>query len=356
VLKFLLLCSEQVQRKGGAKACPLYQFLRIFYSVGEVGVVLPSDLDPRHPVSADLLMIENPNCLTPDQLKGVRYQRVALFDYADGRKPFMSPKTKEFLSSLTDLYLKCSVERTERFPFRMGTLPLYRKKKLLRCLQIQKLKHQLWGKGERRKIDVFFAGAPTEMNYREGNKKCSYHQRTEWLTETMNPEFPYRFLGGLSYVNKKRLQEAINSNPELRPLISPRRYDFFTYFYYMCRSKIALVPGGHARWTYRHYEAIYAKSVMLSTDMRDIELMVPLPPHFVHVPDSKKILPYVEEGLRWHDESQDLLEENIRFLEQYYDRGQFSTDRPLALERFLQQLEPGYQAQTTTPRTPKQAA
>lgn len=301
-------------------------------------------------------MIENPTTFSPHQLKGVNFQRAILFDYRDGTEPFITPKSQGFLSSLSDLYLKCSVDRTNRYDFRMGTLPLYRKKKLLRCLQIQKLKHQFWGEGHRREIDLFFAGAPSQINYREGDKFYSYPQRMEWLSEIMTEEFPYRFMGGLSYVNKSRLKAALESNDKLRHLISPRRYDFFSYFYYMCHSKIALVPAGHGRWTYRHYEAIYAKSVMLSTDMRDIELMIPLPPHLIHVPDREKIQPYVEEGLRWFDESRDLLNENVRFLEQYYDKGRFSPSRPLALERFLAQLEPGYQAQDTNPFRSQHAA
>ncbi|MBD3673101.1 MAG: hypothetical protein HUJ26_06200 [Planctomycetaceae bacterium] len=349
MLKFLVLATDIVRRKGGPRKSPLFQFLRVFFAPGEVNTLTPGELDPRRPLTTEILLIENPTSLTPEQLRGVNYRQAVLFDYGDGRTPHWNPENKEFLSSLSDLYLKSFVDRGTDYDFRMGTLPLYRKKKLQQCLRIQELKQAIFGAGSQRKIDLFFSGAPTDLRIHEHGQDRLYNQRIEWLSEARTADFPYRFVGGLSYINKSRLKKALELHGDFRHLISRRRYDFYSYYYHLCHSKIALVPTGHARWTYRHYEAVYARNVMLSTDMTNIELLVPLPPHFIQVPDGAKILPYVEEGLKFFAEQSDLLDDNLRSLKQYYDQGQFSSSCPKSLERFLIQLEPGYQAQSTSP-------
>ncbi|TWT60164.1 hypothetical protein Pan54_08780 [Rubinisphaera italica] len=355
VLKFVLLGSDYCHRKGGLRSSPLFQFLLTFYSDREVCTLQQQQLDPRRIISTEFLLIETPSSLSQEKLRGIRYQKAIVFDDSDSWWLNESEEQQEFLSSLTDFAVKSHVDRTCQYPFRMGTLPLYRKKKLQQCLKYKAWRDALFGKHNRKDTDLFFIGAPTRLQRVLDGPNQDYNQRLEWLSQVMTENFPYRFVGGLECSNQELIKQFGNDDGDLSPYLVSQRYNFYSYFRQLCRSKIALVPTGFSRWTYRHYEAAYAKSVMLSTDMSNIELFVPLPPHLINVPDHAPLLPYVEQGLKIYHDHPELLESNIQFLEQYYEQGRFSKRRPKALERFLDQLNPGFNAcLTNAQRSPEQ--
>ncbi len=340
--KFVLLGSDHCHRKGGLSNSPLSQFLKIFYSDQELRILTSAQLDHHRPISTEFLLVETPSSHRRDQLGGIRYQKAVLFDESDCWWFNETQEQQDFLGSLTDLVLKTHVDRSHNHSFHLGTLPTYRKKKLQQYLRWKAMKEAVIGRRSKRNIDLFFIGAPTRLQTSTEGSSRDYNQRLEWLSEVMAENFPFRFEGGFDGTNRELIQTFEQDDGDLSPYLASRRYNFYSYFNQLSRSKVAMVPTGFARWTYRHYEAVYAKSVMLSTDMTNVELFVPLTPHIINVSDHVPLLPYIEQGIHMFDEQSDLLEENVKFIEQYYDNGRFSKRRPKALERFLLQLEPGY--------------
>ena len=337
--KFVLLGSDLCYRKGGLSNSPLFQFLKVYYSDHELLALNSAQLDQHRKISTEFLLIETPSSLNKDQLSGIPYQKAVLFDESDCWWFNETQEQQEFLRSLTDLVLKTHVDRSHTHSFRLGTLPTYRKKKLQQCLRWKAMMEAIFGKRSQRNIDLFFIGAPTRLQTSTEGSSRDYNQRLEWLSEVMAKDFPYRFEGGFDGTNRRLIKTFEQEDGDLSPYLASRRYNFYSYFNQLCHSKVALVPTGFARWTYRHYEAVYAKSVMLSTDMSNVELFVPLPPHIINVPDHAPLLPYIEQGIQMFDGQSDLLEENVKFLELYYDNGRFSKRRLKPLERFLLQLE-----------------
>ena len=345
MLKFLILVNDMPVPKRGPRDCPLYRFLRLFVPAGELAVVTPAELDARRPLATDIVFIGVPTSLNREHLRGVRYRQAVLFDYSDYAEPFWKNSDEGLLRSLTDVCLRPFVDRTRDFGLRMGTLPLYHKSKLAWCIRAYNLYRQVTGRTPRRRHDVCFFGSPTRLLEDRDGRPASYDQRVEWLLELTGPESPFSLFGGLAPSKTER-----NQLDELRAIYGDldritwtrRRINFFSYFYHLCHAKVALVPAGNARWTFRHYEAIYSGAAVVSTDFRACDLFVPLPKDgILMVPDHAPVAPAVTEAMRWHVECPDRLEENIRFLETYFTHGRFAKGKPAALERLLAQLGTG---------------
>jgi hypothetical protein len=342
MLRFLVLLNDMPLPKQGASGCTLYTFLQLFVPAHEVAAIAPSELDARRPLSTDVLLIGLPTSLQREQLRGVRYRQSALFDYFDSPAPVWGDSDEGLLRSLTDIYLRPFVDRSLDFGLRMGTLPLYRKPNLARCIRASNLYRTMTGRAPSRRHDVCFFGSPTRIPESRDGQVVFYDQRVEWLLEVTAPESPFALFGGLAPCRAERHQLA-----ELRAKYGDldritwghRRINFFSYFYHLSRSKVALVPAGNGRWTYRHYEAIYAGAAVVSTDFRHCDLLVPLPKDgILMVPDHAPVTPAVVEAMRWHEEYPDRLEENRRFLETYFTHGRFSPNKPAAFERLVAQL------------------
>ena len=117
------------------------------------------------------------------------------------------------------------------------------------------------------------------------------------------------------------------------------RVGFFSYFSHLSRSRVALAPAGNARWSYRHYEALYAGAIVVTTDFRHIDTLIPLPLEgMVHVEDGVSVLPAIDEALAMRRTYPELAEENIRFLERYLHHGDYCRKKPLLADRFMEQL------------------
>jgi hypothetical protein len=205
------------------------------------------------------------------------------------------------------------------------------------------LYRRVTGRPHRRHHDVCFFGSPTRIAESKDGQLVPYDQRVEWLLELTRPESPFSLFGGLAPARSERHQfaELQSKYGDLARITwARRRINFFSYFYHLCCSKVALVPAGNARWTYRHYEAIYAGAAVVSTDFRQCDLLVPLPQNgILMVPDHAPVTPAVAEAMRWHSECPDRLEENRRFLETYFTHGRFSRKKPAAFERLVAQLD-----------------
>jgi len=117
-----------------------------------------------------------------------------------------------------------------------------------------------------------------------------------------------------------------------------KRIPFRHYFRQLESCRAVLAPAGNARWTYRHYEAVYTQSVVLSTDLRSARLLVPIPDHnTVMIPDHQPLLPIIEQALSQND--LEAGRENVKALEEYLHYGRFSRQRPLPWERFAAQIQ-----------------
>ena len=78
---------------------------------------------------------------------------------------------------------------------------------------------------------------------------------------------------------------------------------------------------------------------MVTNDFRPLQTLIPLPSDgMVHVEPGQPVLPAIERALALRRERPELLEENVRFLERYLDRGLYSRRRPELWERFAAQL------------------
>jgi len=77
----------------------------------------------------------------------------------------------------------------------------------------------------------------------------------------------------------------------------------------------------------------------VTCDLRRLDTLVPLPRDgMIHVGPGEPVVPAIERALRLRAERPELLEENVRFLERWLERGMYSRCRPALFERFLAQL------------------
>jgi hypothetical protein len=141
-------------------------------------------------------------------------------------------------------------------------------------------------------------------------------------------------------VVRKRSCEDLEHFDDLESLCYPRgRVDFFSYFYNLQRSRVALAPAGNARWSYRHYEAIYAGASLVSADFRKSKVLIPLPLETMHhVPDRGSVLPAIDEALGARQSNPEIANQNICFLERYLKHGDYCREKPELMDRFLEQL------------------
>lgn len=333
-----LIISSQSNCGRGARGANLLRFLRTFLGRRAVEMITPADLEQGPARQTDFLMLGMPTTLQPDHLTKVRFRRVALFDYSDVGGPTWSPESEAWLRSLTDLYLKPCVEDFWDFGLRWGVLPIRRYPgltwhvKLLRRLFPRRFPDLF-----RRDHDLSFLGNCTA--YRGLNADDRYYQRIDWLREVQQSGNGFSFWGGLqlSANQQQRLQHEF---PDLSGLQAPsRRLLFSEFFYHLLRSKIVLTPAGNARWSYRHYEAIYAGALLVSTDFRRVRTLIPLPlQNMIHVDDHAPVLPAIGAALQRFEQEPHLRQQNIDFLETYLQDGDYCRHKDRLMEEFLAQL------------------
>jgi hypothetical protein len=336
--RFLIVqCDAKCGR--GARGANLLRFLRIFHGRGAVELVQAHDLERGPLRETDVLCLGMPTALVPQQLARVRFRRAVLFDYSDLGGPVWSPESEPWLRSLTDVYLKPWVEDTWDFGMRWGVLPIRRYPAL--TWHVKLLRGLFRGRFPelcRRDHEVSFLGNCTAYQGVITNQR--YHQRVEWLRELRQSGTPFSFWGGLqaSPANRARLEPKIG---DLTDLIAPEGRLFFSqFFYHLLRSQVVLTPAGNARWSYRHYEAIYAGALLVSTDFRAVRTLIPLPrDNMLHVPDHAPVVPAITAALERRAREPDLPRQNIDFLETYLQDGDYDRRKPQLMEEFLSQME-----------------
>jgi hypothetical protein len=166
------------------------------------------------------------------------------------------------------------------------------------------------------------------------------NQRIEWLLELRERGGHLARWGGL--LGRSVTPELVRRYGDLSELTIQGKVPFHRYFRALQASRVALTPEGNAPWSYRHYEAIYARALVVTCDFRRIHTLIPLPNEgMIHVEPREPVLPAIERALALRRERPELLEENVRFLERWLERARYSRRRPALFERFVAQLPGG---------------
>lgn len=337
--RFLIVRSMMAAGRG-VRGSNLLRFLRIFHGHHAVEMVDAKELE-RGPVrETDYLLLGVPTDLRPECLSRVRFRRAALFDYRERPGPSWTPETEPWLRSLTDIYLKAWVEDSWDDGLHWGVLPIRRHPGL--TWHVKLLRGLFRGRYPnlcKRDYDVSFLGNCTSLHLGTDLTQ-RYHQRIEWLQEIQCSEKRFAFWGGLqaSQDSHARLSQEFG---DISSLMAPSGRLFFSRFFYnLLRSKVVLAPAGNARWSYRHYEAIYSGAMLVSTDFRPVRMLIPLPLNDMqHVPDHAPVVPAIETALGRLVKEPDLPRRNVEFLETYLQNGDYHRSKPQLMDEFLSQLE-----------------
>ena len=153
-----------------------------------------------------------------------------------------------------------------------------------------------------------------------------------------------KFWGGLvgDKSQRKTLEQLWDAKVLDSCWLSRRRIGFLQYFSGLLRSKVTLAPAGYAPWTYRHYEAIYARSVVVSNDLSCYEFLVPLPREgIIEVSEGESVVRGVDAALALCESSPEILNANIEYLKRWLDMGTYSRGKRATLDRFFAELD-GY--------------
>jgi hypothetical protein len=328
--KFLIVSGDG--RGGrGARGLNLYWFLAGFHGRRAVQIVSSSDLDASAR-TCDVLFVGLPTKLRKDALAGIRFRQLVLFDYEDATEVLLN-EDQTFLPALTNRYLKVWVEPGWDAAWKFGVLPIRRQVlRLPTYLRYLRLTAMLGRREPERIHDVSFLGAPGGVVV--GN------QRVRWLSEiARNNNGRFRFFGGLVASDEYRRELAEQKIDTTGVFYEGERMGFHGFFDSMRRSRAVLTPKGNARWSYRHYESIYAGAIPVSCDMRHSRTLIPLPLEgMVHVPDGASVMPAIDEALALERRSPDIREANVQFLERYLHYGDYSRKKPELMDRFMAQL------------------
>ncbi len=315
----------------------LYWFLREYFGRGSVTLVRPSQLLRRSTtLKTDCLFVGLPTSLSEDHLRHVDFGRMVLYDSTDLHGINYGQSDQTFLRSHSNTCLKNWRDDRLDYGCQVGLLPIKRppvNNKMHAAVRLTTAK-QRFGFDAEKRFDVGFVARPTG--------DLSKNQRIRWLVDLKTQRPDLKLWGGL--VGGQTWKEFIANSCELQVLescwLNQRKVGFFQYFAGLCQSKVSLAPAGYAPWTYRHFEAIYARSVVVSEDLSHHEFLIPFPRDgMIEVPDGGSIVDGIEAALRLYEHSPEVVEDNIVYLDRWLDAGSYSRKRQDTLDRFMAQLD-----------------
>jgi hypothetical protein len=339
-----LIVAPDAGMVGVPDATPLKRFLDVF-EPGQTRIVTPEELLAGPPLSAGQLFIGLPTRFGPQHLAHVQARRTALFDYFDALLPAWHHSDEAYLRTLTPLYLKTTVMSGCDFGLRMGLLPMALPLRIGRALRLRRwLTPFVEGldrlRGRDRPWDISMLGTATFLDDTspEGQPR-RYHQRVEWLREVRQRP-TWRFWGGLYPLPNFTIEQIEAECGPVRELFGQaQRLERNRFLARMGRTKVALCPVGHARWTYRHLEAVYCGCDVVSSDLTGIRTLPRLPTECMDlVPDHAPITPYVERALAERTARAGRRRAALEALEAQLDRGMYASSRPRVFEEFRAQL------------------
>jgi hypothetical protein len=309
--------------------------------------VISTDALRQGPVRRpDLALIGLPSHFGPEHAAQLQAARIATFDYFDAPEPQWDESNVTLLRGLATSHLKTHRIEGRDHGIPIGLLPIrYNKAVTTAALAFEAT--SLWRPVARlagrvdRPWDVSLQGSTTYLDQRTPDGGIErYEQRVQWLTELRgHPE--WRAWGGLVPIPYRTEADVVRDHGPHAAALFARgpRIPFGRYFRLMTRTKVALCPAGHARWTYRHVESVYAGCDVVSTDLSGIETLVPIPrSSFSLVPDRAPIAPAVTAALaEWPDRAGRRRDARAA-LEEWLLGGRFARIRRRPYERFLGQF------------------
>lgn len=338
MVDWLVISADRTDAGRGVRGNTLFRFLRTYFGRQSVQLRKPAEWR-RNPVAADTLFLGLPTSLQPDELSRLQCRRLIVFDGLDFQKSQWTEEQSEAIRNRTIAYLKPWRETVWNYDVRMGLLPIRRYERLAAAIAVQRACRFSPSKVH----DVAFAGRPNQVELYKNGKIVPSEQRVEWLLALRQEAPDLRLWGGLvgAADYPERHRQLLERFGDISPLeCSAAKVGFAQYYYHLCRSRVALTPGGNAPWTYRHYEALYSGTVVVTIDFREREMLVPFPNDgMINVPDGESVVPAVREALEWSRKRPELAKQNFLHLERYLRWGMYSRSRPELMKRFLDQLE-----------------
>ncbi len=310
-------------------------------------------------LSADVAFIGLPTALQPSALERLRAGRIVTFDYFDEPWPNREAPALEAagaLAGLATLHLKTHRERVAPAwaaavatdGLDIGLLPIRYNRAVAGAWRRWRLAapwrglRQLAGRPERR-WDVSLHGSVTQLDRRTADgRPVSYDQRVEWM-QAMRASAAWRHWGGLKPLPYRSCDALVAQYGDavLACLDDGPRMPFGAYFARMTDTRVALCPAGHARWTYRHVEAVYAGCEIVSTDLRGVDTLVPAPTEAMTlVPDHAPVGPAIADALAAWASRAARRAGAVEAMQDWLDGGRFTRAKRRAFERFVAQVDP----------------
>lgn len=304
---------------------PLIIFLRTFVGDDQVRVESPDSLLRAEPFSTQFLFLFFPTAVDEKSLSKIQYRTLILADYFDDLLPVAQATT---FQHLTRRYFKFTVDRSVEYDWQIGLLPINLSPQFYAGLRFfqSNLGSRRW--------DAMFLGAATGRI----DGRC---QRIDWLRQIHGIRDQITFFGGLIPNPDDGPREAlIQFDTDIDTLIySGKPVSQPHFLWHMMRSKMALLPRGNCRWTYRHYEALLCRSIPISTDVSTISMLIDFPTdHMVLVDDNQNVADVVQTVLDNLHDYPSLLDYNLNYINQFLWNGSYSIKKPAIFEKFMEQL------------------
>ena len=323
----------------GARGRNLELFLKEYYGSSSVSTIGIEKLSGSSSYKADHLFIGIPSLISRKDLERISFKKIHLFDYGDHEKVIWGNTDKELLGSMTKSYLKPWTQNNWGDEFNWGTLPIRRHKWLSFCVKWNKFLKKSPLNNRERPFDTTFLGNPV-VDWKENYGTKNRNTRIQWLEE-ISSDNQFSFSGGffMRGTDAQRMKE--NASKTLEQLFLKKgRINFISYFNLMTNAKTALTPPGNALWSYRHYEAIYAGGIPVSSDFREAKMLVPLPINgMIHVGKGESVIPHIDAALRMLKDNPELPAKNLAFVERYMTNGLYDRKKSDLIERFMNQIE-----------------
>lgn len=319
-------------RAGSYSELGLYWFLVEYFGRSAVRLLRPSQLLASSKIETEWLFVGLPTSLSKEHLSRIRFRRMAVYDSTDAPDVDFGESDREFLLSETDLCMKTWIDRRWDTDYTVGLLPIKRPpvNKLRAAIRREGMLDRVRGKRRDKSFDVALVARPTGTVDR--------NSRVAWMIELKKKRPDLRLWGGLVGSARWRRHAEEMVDPEILQQLwmGRRKVGFFEYFAGLSQSKVSLAPRGWAPWSYRHYEAVYARSVVVCDDLSDIELLLPLPKDgTVNVRKGDSIVPAVERALDLYERCPEIGRQNVEHMERWLDRGAYSRSRVELLDRFF---------------------
>ena len=343
-LRYLIVAPDAATA-GVPDATPLKRFLDVF-EPGQTRMVSTAELLSGPPLQAEQLFICLPTHFGPQHLARVQARRLALFDYFDGLPPAWHGSDEAYLRTITTIYLKTTLMQGHDFGLRMGLLPMALPLRIGRALRLRRWLapfQEGLGRllGRDRPWDLSLLGTATFLDETDAEgQPWRYHQRVEWLREVRRrPE--WKFWGGLYPLPNFTIEQIeMECGPVREMFGQAQRLERNRFLARMGQTKVALCPAGHARWTYRHLEAVYCGCEVVSSDLTGVRTLPRLPTeHMDMVPDRASVTPYVEQALATRAARGGRRQAALDVLEAQLDGGMYAPGRRTVFEQFRAQLD-----------------